>query len=52
MNTNHRLEFEKYVETLRKGRGKSLRETAKAIKASINGHVHAACEGCGMSFMQ
>ncbi len=34
MNTNHRLEFEKYVETLRKGRGKSLRETAKAIKVS------------------
>ena len=27
-------------------------ETAKAIKASINGHAHAACEGCGMSFMQ
>ena len=34
MNTNHRLEFGKYVETLRKGRGKSLRETAKAIKVS------------------
>lgn len=25
---------------------------AKAGKASINGHVHAACEGCGMNFMQ
>ena len=34
MNTNHRVEFGKYVETLRKGRGKSLRETAKAIKVS------------------
>lgn len=34
MNTDHRLRFGKYVETLRKSRGKSLRETAKAIKVS------------------
>lgn len=29
MNTDHRLRFGKYVETLRKSKGKSLRETAK-----------------------
>jgi transcriptional regulator with XRE-family HTH domain len=34
MNTDHRLKFGKYVETLRKSKGKSLRETAKAIKVS------------------
>lgn len=34
MNTDHRLRFGKYVETLRKNKGKSLRETAKAIKVS------------------
>ncbi|MGC4018558.1 MAG: helix-turn-helix transcriptional regulator [Muricomes sp.] len=34
MNTDHRLRFGKYVETLRKSKGKSLRETAKAIKVS------------------
>lgn len=27
-------------------------KTAHAGKASINGHVHAACDGCGMNFMQ
>lgn len=34
MNTDHRIRFGKYVETLRKSKGKSLRETAKAIKVS------------------
>ena len=34
MNTNQRQKFGKYVETLRKSRGKSLRETAKALKVS------------------
>jgi len=34
MNTDYRLRFGKYVEMLRKSRGKSLRETAKAIKVS------------------
>lgn len=34
MNTDHKLKFGKYVEILRKNRGKSLRETAKAIKVS------------------
>ncbi|HIU77583.1 MAG TPA: helix-turn-helix domain-containing protein [Candidatus Pelethocola excrementipullorum] len=34
MNTNNRLRFGKYVESLRKNKGKSLRETAKAIKVS------------------
>lgn len=34
MNANYRLKFGKYVETLRKSKGKSLRETAKAIKVS------------------
>lgn len=34
MNTDQRLRFGKYVEALRKSRGKSLRETAKAIKVS------------------
>jgi transcriptional regulator with XRE-family HTH domain len=34
MNTDHRLKFGKYVETLRKSKRKSLRETAKAIKVS------------------
>lgn len=34
MNTDHRLRFGKYVETQRKSKGKSLRETAKAIKVS------------------
>lgn len=34
MNTDQRLRFGRYVETLRKSRGKSLRETAKAIKVS------------------
>lgn len=34
MNTDHRLKFGKYVETLRKNRKKSLRETAKAVKVS------------------
>jgi transcriptional regulator with XRE-family HTH domain len=34
MNTDHRLRFGKYVETLRKSKGKSLRETAKAIRVS------------------
>ena len=34
MNTDHRLRFGKYVEALRKSKGKSLRETAKAIKVS------------------
>lgn len=34
METKQRLKFGKYVETLRKSRGKSLRETAKAIKVS------------------
>lgn len=34
MNTDYRLRFGNYVETLRKSRGKSLRETAKAIKVS------------------
>jgi transcriptional regulator with XRE-family HTH domain len=34
MNTDQRLKFGKYVENLRKSRGRSLRETAKAIKVS------------------
>lgn len=34
MDTNYRMKFGKYVETLRKSKGKSLRETAKAIKVS------------------
>ena len=34
MDTDHRLRFGKYVESLRKNKGKSLRETAKAIKVS------------------
>lgn len=34
MNTDQRQRFGKYVEALRKTRGKSLRETAKAIKVS------------------
>lgn len=34
MNTDQRLRFGRHVETLRKSRGKSLRETAKAIKVS------------------
>lgn len=34
MNTDNRLRFGKYVESLRKNKGKSLRETAKAIKVS------------------
>lgn len=34
MDTDQRLKFGKYVETVRKSRGKSLRETAKAIKVS------------------
>ena len=34
MDTNYRIRFGKYVETLRKSKGKSLRETAKAIKIS------------------
>lgn len=34
MDTDHRLRFGKYVELLRKNKGKSLRETAKAIKVS------------------
>lgn len=28
------------------------KNTAYARKASINGHVHAACNGCGMNFIQ
>lgn len=34
MDTDNRLRFGKYVELLRKNKGKSLRETAKAIKVS------------------
>lgn len=34
MYTDNRLRFGKYVESLRKNKGKSLRETAKAIKVS------------------
>ena len=34
MNTDNRLRFGEYVESLRKSKGKSLRETAKAIKVS------------------
>lgn len=34
MDTDNRLQFGKYVELLRKNKGKSLRETAKAIKVS------------------
>ena len=34
MDTDNRLRFGKYVESLRKNKGKSLRETAKAIKVS------------------
>lgn len=34
METDNRLRFGKYVESLRKNKGKSLRETAKAIKVS------------------
>lgn len=34
MDTDNRLQFGKYVETMRKSKGKSLRETAKAIKVS------------------
>jgi transcriptional regulator with XRE-family HTH domain len=34
MDTDIRLRFGKYVESLRKNKGKSLRETAKAIKVS------------------
>lgn len=34
MDSDNRLRFGKYVESLRKNKGKSLRETAKAIKVS------------------
>lgn len=34
MDTDNRMRFGKYVESLRKNKGKSLRETAKAIKVS------------------
>ena len=34
MDRDNRLRFGKYVESLRKNKGKSLRETAKAIKVS------------------
>jgi len=34
MDIDNRLRFGKYVESLRKNKGKSLRETAKAIKVS------------------
>ena len=34
MDTDNRLRFGKYVESVRKNKGKSLRETAKAIKVS------------------
>lgn len=34
MDTDNRLQFGRYVESLRKNKGKSLRETAKAIKVS------------------
>lgn len=34
MDTDNRLRFGKYVESLRKNKGKSLRETAKAMKVS------------------
>ena len=34
MYTDNRMLFGKYVESLRKNKGKSLRETAKAIKVS------------------
>ena len=34
MDTDNRLRFGKYVESLRKNKGKSLRETAKPIKVS------------------
>ena len=34
MDTDNRLRFGKYVESIRKNKGKSLRETAKAIKVS------------------
>lgn len=34
MDTDNRLQFGRYLETLRKNKGKSLRETAKAIKVS------------------
>lgn len=34
MDTDNRLRFGRYVELLRKNKGKSLRETAKAIKVS------------------
>lgn len=34
MDQDNRLRFGKYVESLRKNKGKSLRETAKAIKVS------------------
>lgn len=34
MDTDNRLQFGRYVELLRKNKGKSLRETAKAIKVS------------------
>lgn len=34
MDTDNRLQFGRYIETLRKNKGKSLRETAKAIKVS------------------
>lgn len=34
MDTDNRLRFGRYVEVLRKNKGKSLRETAKAIKVS------------------
>lgn len=34
MDTDNRLQFGRYVETIRKSKGRSLRETAKAIKVS------------------
>lgn len=34
MDTDNRLQFGRYVESLRKNKGRSLRETAKAIKVS------------------
>lgn len=34
MDTDNRLQFGRYLETLRKNKGRSLRETAKAIKVS------------------
>ncbi|WP_044294537.1 helix-turn-helix domain-containing protein [Robinsoniella peoriensis] len=34
MDTDNRLQFGRYVESLRKNKGRSLRETAKAIRVS------------------